>query len=350
MEKDFHFFAIYALARSTGFKSDHAHTIAYASQHTDDAKYEHALEFENGGRFQQVLTAHKYLDPDSLSKEVCYQIWVPFHFLPGDVGVEFHERMLTRAGSTVAQRLLDDILASHWKSYLLHRLGIFLHTYADTWSHQNFLGLERDDLNDVKKLKVLGETSQSLKEIVEKLKQDVLEYFAPKLGHTQAGNIPDEPYREWRYENYLGKSFHIFNVERALDAARNCYQALTKFLGQFPTLASAVALPWHEIAGKMGELFQTDDDLEKRCRSWAKAIKQGQMGFTPEGRDLKLVYDDREWFKQAVKVVKGPDDTDLYLRNPGFETSPWKYFHDAAAFHRFTVLHEVLPEHGMICG
>jgi hypothetical protein len=52
MGKDFHFFTIYALARSAGFKSNHAHTTAYASQHPDDAKYEHALEFENGGRFQ----------------------------------------------------------------------------------------------------------------------------------------------------------------------------------------------------------------------------------------------------------------------------------------------------------
>jgi len=350
MEMDFHFFTIYALARSAGFKSDHAHTIAYASQHTDDAKYEHALEFENGGRFHQVLTAHKYLHPNSLTKEVCYQIWVPFHFLPGDVGVEFYERMVTRPGSTVAQRLLDDILASEWKPYLLHRLGIFLHTYADTWSHQNFLGLERDDLNDVKNLKVVGLSSNSLESIFEKLKQDVLEYLAPTLGHTQAGNIPDEPYREWKYKNYYGKSFHIFNVERALDASRSCYQALTKFLGQFPALSSAGALPWHEIAGKVGELFQNKSDLDLRCRAWASAIAQSQMGFGPEGRDSNLIYDDREWFRQAVTVEKSKEGKDLYTRNPGFETSHWKYFHDAAAFHSFTVLHEVLPEHGMICG
>jgi hypothetical protein len=43
MGKDFHFFTIYALARSAGLKPDHAHTTDYASQHKDDAKYEHAL-------------------------------------------------------------------------------------------------------------------------------------------------------------------------------------------------------------------------------------------------------------------------------------------------------------------
>jgi hypothetical protein len=350
MEKDFHFFAIYALARSVGFIPEHAHTVAYASQHTDDAMYEQALEFENGGRFQQVLTAHKYLDLESLSKDVCYRIWIPFHFLPGDVGVEFYDRMLTRAGSTVAQRLLDDILASQPKPYLLHRLGIFLHTYGDTWSHQNFLGLLRDDLNDVKNLEVTGESWDSLQSIFERLKRQVLEYCAPKLGHTQAGTIPDEPYREWRYENFSGKSFHIFNVERALDAARNCYQVLTKFSASFPAFASSKALPWHEIAGKIEELFQTKGDLDSRCRTWANAISQGQMRFRAEDGDLNIVYDDREWFRKAVKVEKNEEGKDRYIRNPGFETSHWKYFHDAAALHGFTVLHEVLPEHGMICG
>lgn len=51
MQIDFHFYTIYALARAAGFKPDDAHIIAYSSQHTDDAKYEHALDFENDGRF-----------------------------------------------------------------------------------------------------------------------------------------------------------------------------------------------------------------------------------------------------------------------------------------------------------
>jgi len=49
MQKDFHFYTIYALARAAGFSPDHSFVIAYSSQHTDDAKYDHALKFENGG-------------------------------------------------------------------------------------------------------------------------------------------------------------------------------------------------------------------------------------------------------------------------------------------------------------
>jgi hypothetical protein len=167
MQMDFHFYAIYALARATGFIPGNAHIIAYASQHTDDAKYKDALEFENGGRFQQVLTAHKLFDPGAINKETCYSIWVPFHFLPGNVGVDFYERMLARSGSTIVQRLVDDLVASNSKPYILHRFGILLHTYADTWSHQNFLGLIREDLNDVRRLDVAGETKRSLMNPIE---------------------------------------------------------------------------------------------------------------------------------------------------------------------------------------
>jgi hypothetical protein len=350
MQIDFHFYAVYGLARAAGFMPDHAYTIAYASQHTDDAKYDHALEFTNGGRFQQVLTAHRFFDPDAMSKETCYRIWVPFHFLPGNVGADFYERMLSRSGSTVVQRLVDDLVSSNSKPYLLHRLGILLHVYADTWSHQNFLGLEEDDFNDVRNLDVEGETETSLKSLFEKLKEEFLEYTAPKLGHAQAGTIPDEPYRQWKYENFRGRRFDISNVERALDAAQSCYRVLTRFLSQFPGFSYELPVPWHRITTKVSNQFQTQEDLENRIRAWKGAISGGELGFKPEGRDMNLNYDDREWFREAVKVDTPPGVGDQYERNSGFETSNWKYFHDAAAFHRFTVLHEVLPEYGIICG
>lgn len=349
MQIDFHFYTIYGLARAAGFIPDNAFTIAYSSQHTDDAKYEHALEFQNGGRFQQVLTAHKFLDLKALDKKTCYRIWIPFHFLPGNLGVEFYERMVTRPGSTVAQRLIDDLLSSNSRPYLLHRLGIILHCYADTWSHQNFLGLKRD-LNDVKRLSVKDLEKTSFKSFLGKLKEDVLEYAAPKLGHAQAGTIPDEPYREWKYENYLGKKFDISNVERSLDAAQNCYQAILKFLREFPGLSRNKPMPWHEITGKIRKLFETDADLEDRVRFWKDAISAGELTLKAEGRDSNIDYDDREWFREAVKVDKAPESNAIYEWKQGFESSHWKYFHDAGAFHKFSVLHEVLPEHGMFCG
>jgi hypothetical protein len=236
------------------------------------------------------------------------------------------------------------------KPYLLHRLGILLHVYADTWSHQNFLGLKHEDLNDVRKLDVKGETKLTLRTLFEKIKEKALEYSAPKLGHAQAGTIPDEPYREWKYEDYKGRKYDISNIERTLDAAQSCYQFLIKVLDRFPGFSVRSRVPWHEIAARVGNLFQTKRELEDRVKAWKDAISGSEFEFKAEGRDVNIDYDDREWFRVAVKVDKVPDDGEQYERYPGFETSNWKYFHDAAAFHRFTVLHEVLPEYGMICG
>jgi hypothetical protein len=350
MQKDFHFYAIYALARCAGFDTNNAHIVAYSSQHTDDAKYEHALEFENGGRFQQVLTAHRFFDVDVLGKTTCYRIWIPFHFLPGNLGVDFYERMVTRANSIIAQRIVTDFLSSDLKPYSLQRLGIILHVYADTWSHQNFVGLTHETMNDIKALKIEGETAKSFKAVLKDLKRKILEYAAPKLGHAQAGTTPDEPYREWKYKDHKGKAFHISNPERSLDAAQNCYTVLSHFLRRFPHFSLNPPLPWQEMVDNLSNLFTMKGGLEDRMKAWQQDITDGKFGFTPQREDAELDYDDRQWFRAAVKVIEEPDKPDRYERMAGFETGNWKYFHDAAAFHRFTALHEVLPDYGIICG
>ncbi|HDQ39425.1 MAG TPA: hypothetical protein ENN39_00100 [Desulfonatronum sp.] len=350
MQTDFHFYAVYALARAAGFKADHALVIAYASEHTDDAKYEHALDFRNGGRFQQVLTAHRYLDLRALNKATCYRIWMPFHFLPGNLGIDFYERLVTRAASAVAQRLIDDLLVSSSRPYLLHRLGVLLHCYADTWSHQNFLGLMRERMNAVKRLKVRGVSTPAVQAMLRGLRRRIKEYAVPRLGHAQAGSIPDEPYRRWSYTDHSGTRFEISNMERALDAAMHCHQVLLKALGAFPAYSQAKPLPWHDLAATFGRLFGLEADLAQRIASWRDAVAGGAFGWKTEKQDKDVRYDDRQWFKDAVSVEKTAEGKESYERKPGFESSDWKYFHDAAAFHRFTVLHEVLPEHGMICG
>jgi len=348
MQIDFHFYAIYALARAAGFKPGDAHTIAYSSQYTDDAKYEHPLDFENGGRFQQVLSAHRFLDPDVLIKPTCYRIWVPFHFLPGNLGQDFYERMLVRANSVVAQRMLQKFLGTDLTPYSLQRLGIILHTYADTWSHQNFMGLIHD-MNDAKRVKVEGTGKGFLKSLISKLKKEVLEYYAPKLGHAQAGTIPDEPYRKWRYTDYKGDCFQISNQERSLDAAQNCYMLLLRFLERFPQVSHSPALSWERILGGIGELLILKGEIKDRVYAWQKSISTGRIGFEVQDKDTKLTYDDREWFKAAISV-KIEEEKEVYTRKEGFERSHFKHFHDAAAFHRFCLLHEILPEYGIICG
>ena len=50
------------------------------------------------------------------------------------------------------------------KPYQLHRLGIALHVYADTWSHQEFSGL-KSELNDLEEINVLNEDKVGIAKI-----------------------------------------------------------------------------------------------------------------------------------------------------------------------------------------
>lgn len=81
MKIDFHFYTIYTLCRHAGINEEASKIIAYSSQHVDDAKYGHELSFENGGRFKQQMSAHKFLDLNVFENEVGYDIFLPFHFL-----------------------------------------------------------------------------------------------------------------------------------------------------------------------------------------------------------------------------------------------------------------------------
>jgi hypothetical protein len=67
MEKDFHYYATYALANKAGFSNDDSYIIAYASQYVDDnnehqyPKKDGLPQFpfgikSNGGFFRPIMT------------------------------------------------------------------------------------------------------------------------------------------------------------------------------------------------------------------------------------------------------------------------------------------------------
>ena len=349
MQEDFHFYTIYALSRSAGVDEQTAYIIAYSSQHTDDAKHEEALEFINGGRFSQTLTAHRFLDIDSLTKPVCYRIWIPYHFLPGNVGTEFYERMITRANSPVSKKMMDEILNLPFRPYSMHLFGIALHVYADTWSHQGFMGLIHR-MNNIEDIRIHGEDSNFINELIDTLKRDILEYAAPELGHAQAGTIPDEPFRTWEYMDYKGRLIFRDNKEIALDSAQNCYMMIMDFSKRHGLVNEKDPVMWEKLIPTLDELFSHKGELKERISRWKNAISDGRFGFEPGELDRMINYEEKAWFKKAVNVIEDEGNSVKFERRPGFERSNWKHFHDGAVFFRFFVLHELLPQFGIICG
>lgn len=87
-----------------------------------------------------------------------------------------------------------------------YRLGIALHTYADTWSHERFSAFH-EDWNKV-------------------FKSGLFKNLPPNVGHGEVYNQPDEISYSWIDERF-GKST-IDNRERALRASEEIFKFLKK--------------------------------------------------------------------------------------------------------------------------
>ena len=356
MQKDFHFYVTYILARCVGFGPEEAGVVAYASQFTDDATEEGPFRFENGGFFQPVVTSHNYHSLRgafvSPTREAGYRVWIPFHFMPG--GDErsgksedpFYRRLEVRpvrfGDGSPLDRALKRMLEAGDRPYGLHLLGIALHVLADTWSHQGFIGLTRPE-NEVEDLEIEGQAPGFLETLKEELHD-----LAPKTGHAEALTIPDEPYRRWSYRDFRGRLHRIDNVERSLLAARECYRVLSAYLEKHGVGRPGRRRSLEEIEPLLIDLFEVHGNLEDRCMRWQLALCEGRF-FEPEPEE-EPVYRRGAWFRQAVGMDFDEERGIRYRWRRGFNRSHWRLFHAAAAFWRFTVLHEILPPMGVVCG
>ena len=149
MQIDFHHAVTYVCARLAGFDHPQAATIAYAAQYVDDATNSGVIRFDNGMQFQRISSAHKLFDYRNFQNLANYQVWIPFHFLPGNAGLpadqspgdDWVEKLICRANSPIAQAMVRESIQQRDAPCGLHRLGITMHVYADTWAHQGFVGV-----------------------------------------------------------------------------------------------------------------------------------------------------------------------------------------------------------------
>jgi len=332
MQADFHYYAIYAICRIAHINEDASKVIAYASQHTDDAKYDHPLHFKNGGRFEQEMSAHEFLSPEVFSEYTTYDLFLPFHFLPGFIGDTFQEKIVCRKNSKLALEMLSNSIETLGKPFGLYRLGIILHTYADTWAHDGFSGI-MSGLNDIYSLH-----SES-NNIFDEIKENYFN-FAPNLGHAQVAKYPDLPYQNWNYMDYNHKQVCCNNTLKYLDASKSIYIFLTEGLhDKLPEIFTHHEFkPWDNYSGLFKELFSYKGSMEDRIRYWESQFENNHFNFITSD-----FYNDREWFKQAVKVTKNSKDEYEWL--PGFSNSDWKLFQDALIYQKFYIKHLLLPKY-----
>ena len=144
MQIDFHHATTYVVARTAGFDHPEAEIIAYAAQYVDDATSTGTVYFDNQAVYNRISSAHKMLDTRNTEDLANHQVWMAFHFLPGNGGKKadedpagsFINKIICRPNSYVAQEMVRDTILQKDRLYGLHRLGVAMHVYVDTWARR----------------------------------------------------------------------------------------------------------------------------------------------------------------------------------------------------------------------
>lgn len=359
MQIDFHHTAIYVLCRLAGMKSEYAEITAYASQQVDDAVYSHALKFENGGIFKQTRTGHRGLNRKLVDISDAFEVWIPFHFIPGGEGDTISEKLVTRPEGKTMKLLKKDIIGSGDESHGLHRLGIGLHLYADAYSHQDFKGFF-DDYNDIELITALER--KTFPAVIIDWLMRTFSFLAP-VGHGQALKNPDIPYVSWSYSRNDDEIIYVDNIkDRFSPAIDNIYSFIVRFLKD--NYQYAVLQPVKDIGPykqKMISLLKRRGGPFARHADWLDAVRNNYFEFKDFDRvDWSLTYKPRAWFKTAVNYVKTASLLDkiknsyahyyTFKKEGRFADSNWVKYMRAAAIHKYRLLHKILPECGLDLG
>lgn len=191
MQKDVHFYLTYALAKKAGGSDNIAEKIAWADQYTDDLNEpdEHGIQTQTK------------IDPDANwnDRQIQLTVIIPFHFIPGNDSTHPWKTMPNSANS---RKLVRKAL----KTGDPFRLGIALHAFQDTFSHQGFSGW-REGLNSC-------------------FPWYYMMSALPNVGHAEMRVIPDIVNQVWTDPRSNKK---IDNKTRVLSAAKHTYTFLTRF-------------------------------------------------------------------------------------------------------------------------
>jgi len=227
MKIDAHYYAVLAFARAIGFSKDSAYQVAYASQFVDDAKINLMYLKEDPGAnvkhdvfdgqhlFLNMATCHSYTRVKTFNYDSMINNTCAFHFVPGCEGKKFSEKLRCKEDSEVAKNIINKALEQPDPI----KLGIVLHAYADTFSHQGFSGL-LSKANDIQNCKPISDLPRDWLDIAYKIgkffvKQDTIDKLLdkglPAYGHGQATWLPDLPYLTWAYTHDPSSKFFVIN-------------------------------------------------------------------------------------------------------------------------------------------
>lgn len=354
MNIDFHYGVIYAVSRLAGMEQETAQIVAHACQYIDDATTNGILEFEGGERFERFASAHKMFDYANMLNEQNRLVWAPFHFLPAGQGDTLEEKSICRPDSVIAKEMVRHAINGQGASNALHRLGVSLHVYVDTWAHQGFSGtisdhnvvhyLHGDDHDHNTWLEKLKGYLIDAGHNVEALGLDAIS----RLGHGAALHFPDMPWAKWTYKNGHGQEIQRDNLPSFVEAANMACKVVQGFLKGNAQYEQEKGLSDDSLKA-IKDLLSSNrsHDGVERLQALSAAFLAGKVPGIKEAIPTYIAKGPGSWKHTATGITETDDGVTKPIWSSDFENSHYRKFHDAVKEHRFVVTQEILPAHGV---
>lgn len=321
MDISFHYFAVKTLALAAGFDGASAQTIATFSQYIDD---------------YNAYTPRRYSNiPERLKKDSVYDVYIsdspinfnppttgfvdlidlaslllprsqkytvlPFHFIPHTLNDLRSHNLVTQEASMGDNSLISNCLLTACTDYqaseteadqqaALMKIGMLLHTFADTCAHQKFSGILEDNnavtlhtvYDNITHADVTTQFEQYVNQYIKKAKEQVKQVFI-RIGHGTVGHIPDFTHIEWSmtlhdqatvYRRNNTEAF-VLMCRKILNYLRDCRR--------LPAIDDAT---WMPLADKLRQAFlidiSTNDDTVAYTRllsHWSGVFKDYQYQY-----------------------------------------------------------------------
>jgi hypothetical protein len=314
MNAEFHYYAVYFLCARAGLPAERCADIAFSSQYVDNALVSYRIE-ERGLAYETAVTQNYVFWDEATSRE----IYLPFHFVPGDQARASAERADGRASRwavTPDSPLAKELLVAALRTDDDFRIGIALHCYADTWAHQHFSG-------KVEEGNALDPGSP-----------------LPPAGHLQALRSPDDASGSWTDPRLAGGLARVDNGARFREAARKIYRYLRTYLRRsfedeslhLDELSAAWARYPGDMAARLA-LYVVDFDIP----AYDKADYLARAGIVEERPDdfRAAGYDKLAWARSELARRAGLGDGRRAVDTRGrFAGSGLHRWNEAARAHR----------------
>ena len=345
MQTDMHYYGTFALARAAGMSAPAAGIIATAAEYVDDSDYVD-IQLDDEAFIHAPPTAHHPTNKENILPVDQRRVWVPFHFIPGNQGDSTAERMICRKDSDLAREMVEFHLSGAGESYILERMGIAAHVYADTFSHYGFSGIS-SHFNKVAadSISLLNVRDGSFLEKIMRQASDFEDKYikgriadAVGLGHGSVATYPDRPYLQWRftYADPAHDSGVRSNQVTFLEAAEKLHGIFSRLAALLPNYAEpGGGRSFASIRETVSEILALEAGMDSRIYAWQMAAAKGKLfkgeEIPPYSPDV-FSADVEAMSQHTTESVQG---TNAY----GFLR--------AAQLHREFVLHTLLPKYGL---